>query len=241
MSNSQTLLDQISSNQAYKEVVVNALLDAASPAMLWGRHASACNGLVWGYTGGNYQTGSVANAIANGSLTLTASATNYIYASSSNGAVSVNATGFPAGQIPLYTVVTGATTVTNYTDQRSYAPSAITGAGVGIYDVGIYVEGLSSNNEVVWEFVSPRSWTLPLGASGAAVAGVPATGSATYTLAKNGTAIGTITWAAGATAGTISITANTSFVAGDILTMTAPASADATLANLAVTLAGTRP
>lgn len=241
MSNSTTLLDTISSTQANKEVVVNALLDAASPATLWGRHGSASAGLTWAYYGGNYQVGATANAIANGTVTLTASTTNYVYANASTGAVSVNTTGFPGGAIPLYTIVTGTSTVTSYTDSRSYAPSATVGAGVGIYDVGIYVEGVTSNNEVVWDFVSPRGWTLPSGASGAAVAGIAATASTTYTVAKNGTSIGTIAWAASGTVGTISITSSTSFVAGDVLSLTGPATADTTLANVAITLAGTRP
>lgn len=240
MSNSTTLLDTIAANQAAKEVVVNALLDAASPSTLWGRHASACNGLTWGYYGGNYQVGATANAIANGTLTLTASTTNYVYASASTGAVSVNTTGFPAGSIPLYSIVTGTTTVTSYTDQRSYQPSGAAPAS-GLYDVGGYIEGLASNNEVVWKFYSPRAWTLPAGASGGAAADVAATASCTFTLQKNGSAIGTVTFAAAGTVGTVSITSSTSVAAGDVLTLVAPAAADATLANIAFTLAGTRP
>lgn len=131
MSNSTTLLDTISVNQSNKEAVVNALLDAASPATLWGRHASACNALTWGYYGGNYQVGATANAIANGTVTLTASTTNFVYANATTGAVSVNTTGFPAGSIPLYNIVTGTTTVTSYTDERSYQPSAVTPSGAG--------------------------------------------------------------------------------------------------------------
>lgn len=127
MSNSTTLLDTIASNQAAKEVVVNALFDAASPSMIWGRHASACSGLTWGFYGGQYG----ANAIANGTVTLTASTTNYVYADNSTGAVSVNTTGVPTGKIPLYTVVTGTTTVTSYTDLRSYAPTSQLGGGGG--------------------------------------------------------------------------------------------------------------
>lgn len=242
MSNSTTLLDTIAANQAAKEVIMNALADAFSPASLWGRHASACNGLTWGYYGGNYQIGLTSNAIANGTVTLTASTTNYLYADPTTGALSINTTGVPSGKIPLYSIVTGTTTVTSYTDLRSYQPSATPPvSSSGVYDIGIYVEGLTTNSEIVWEFVAPRAWTLPAGASGAAVAQVAATGSTTYTLAKNGTSIGTIAWAASGTVGTISVTASTSFAAGDILSLTGPATADATLANIAVTLAGTRP
>ena len=127
MSNSTTLIDQISSTQATKEVVANANFDAASPAMLWGRRASTTAGLTWGYVGGSYTVGTTVNAIANGTVTLTASATNYVYANASTGAVSVNTTGFPAGAIPLYQIVTSSTGVSSYTDCRSYQPSAIGG------------------------------------------------------------------------------------------------------------------
>ncbi|OJA81055.1 hypothetical protein, partial [Burkholderia ubonensis] len=138
MGNSTVQLDQISSTQANKEVTANALFDAASPGSLWGRHASATSGLTWGYYGGNFvdNTGT-AHAISNGTLTLTASATNYIYADKTTGAVSANTTGFPAGQVPLYSVVTNASTATSYLDYRSYQPSA-TGGGAGtVTSVGL--------------------------------------------------------------------------------------------------------
>lgn len=242
MSNSTTLLDTIAVNQANKEAVVNALLDAASPAMLWGRHASACSGLTWGYYGGLYvDSTATQHAIANGTVTLTASTTNYLMADATTGAVTANTTGFTAGKVPLYSIVTGTTTVTSYTDCRSYQPSAVLPTNVGIYDVGGYVEGLATASELVWEFYSPRAWTLPSGASGGGKAGVAATGSATFTLAKNGTSIGTFVWAASGTVATLSITSTTSIAAGDVLSLTAPSSADATLANIAFTLSGTRP
>jgi hypothetical protein len=132
MSNSTTNLDTIASNQASKEVVVNALLDAASPATLWGRHASACSGLTWGYYGGSFvDSTATLHAIANGTVTLTASTTNYLYADPTTGALSANTTGFPAGKIPLYAIVVGTSTVTSYTDWRSYQPSAVTPGGGG--------------------------------------------------------------------------------------------------------------
>ncbi|KVP76933.1 hypothetical protein WJ94_16110 [Burkholderia ubonensis] len=138
MGNSTVQLDQISSTQANKEVTANALFDAASPGSLWGRHASATSGLTWAYYGGNFVDNTGTNhAISNGTLTLTASATNYIYANATTGAVSANTTGFPAGSVPLYSVVTNASTATSYTDYRSYQPSA-TGGGTGtVTSVGL--------------------------------------------------------------------------------------------------------
>ncbi|MBY4799889.1 hypothetical protein K6W78_07720 [Burkholderia cepacia] len=152
MADSSTNIDQISSTQANKELTMNALVDAASPAMLWGRHASASFGLTWGYYGGRFvdNTGT-AHAIANGSITLSASTTTYIFADNVTGAVSSNTTGFPAGKVPLYSVVTGASSVTSWLDYRSYQPSATAGSGAGtVTSVGLSMpSGFSVANSPV--------------------------------------------------------------------------------------------
>ena len=63
-----------------------------------------------------------------------------------------------------------------------------------------------------------------------------ATGSSVFNLAKNGTNFGTVTFAASGTTGTFAAASATSFAAGDVLTVTGPATADATLADIALTL-----
>lgn len=118
MSDSATNLDTIATAQASKEVTANALYDAGSPATLFGRRASTSSGLTWGFYGGKLLVDGVVTSIANGTVALTASTTNYVEASRA-GVVSRNTTGFTAGSIPLYTVVTGASTVTSYTDHRT--------------------------------------------------------------------------------------------------------------------------
>jgi hypothetical protein len=123
MSNSTTNLDLISTSQANKEITANSLFDAASPAMLYGRRAVATSGLTWGYYGGTVSISGTPTQIANGTVTLTASATNYIEADPADGTVSVNQTGFTTGRTPLYSVVAGASTVTSYTDQRTLGGS----------------------------------------------------------------------------------------------------------------------
>jgi uncharacterized protein YaiE (UPF0345 family) len=117
MADSTTNLDTISSSQASKEVTANAMFDALSPASLFGRRASTTSALTWGFYGGKLSVDGVITAIANGTVALTGSTTNYVEATRA-GVVSANTTGFTAGRIPLYTVVTGASTVTSYTDQR---------------------------------------------------------------------------------------------------------------------------
>jgi hypothetical protein len=125
MSDSTTLLDTISSSQATKEVTANALFDAASPAMIFGRRASTTTALTWGFYGGRLLVDGVLTAIANGTVALTAANTNYVEATRA-GVVSANTTGFTAGRIPLYTIVAGASTVTSYTDERAPVDPAYT-------------------------------------------------------------------------------------------------------------------
>lgn len=125
MASSTTHLDLITPSQAAKEFTANALADASSPAALFGRRASLCSGLNWFYYGGAMIVDGVLTAIANNAaaLVLSASTTNYIEASRA-GVVSKNTTGFTPGAIPLYTAITGASTVTSFTDHRAWATPA---------------------------------------------------------------------------------------------------------------------
>lgn len=131
MSSSTTNLDLIAQSQSSKEVTANALFDAGSPSTLFGRRASLCSGLNWFYYGGVMLVDGVLTTISNNAaaLALTASATNYIEATRS-GVVSKNTVGFTGGAIPLYVAVTGASTVTSYTDVRPWVqPAFLTGNG----------------------------------------------------------------------------------------------------------------
>lgn len=123
MANSVTNLDEIQSNQAQKEVTANALFDAASPATVYGRRASTTAGLTWGYYGGNVtKSDGTLEQIANGTLTLTASATNYIVALKSTGAVSFSTASTNwnnrSDYYRLYSVTTNASATTGWTDAR---------------------------------------------------------------------------------------------------------------------------
>lgn len=236
MSNSTTLIDTIATNQSSKEVLANALFDASSPAMLWGRRSSACSGLTWGYYGGWYN-----GQIANGTVSLTASATNYLMADASTGAVTVNTTGFTSGKIPLYLVVTGTTTVTSYTDERSYAPAALSAAGAMPYDLLMYFPGVPAASQVMGRIIVPRAITLPASLSGSYASSITSAAAATtLTLAKNGSSIGTVNFAAGSSTATFTFTSSVSFAAGNILTLTNQAPADSALANVSLSLAATR-
>ena len=92
MSNSTITFDALVQSQASKEITANAMFDALSPASLYGRRQSTSSGLTWGYYGGNVLVNGVLTQIANATLTLTASTTNYIEAEPTTGAVSSNTT-----------------------------------------------------------------------------------------------------------------------------------------------------
>jgi len=116
---------------------------------------------------------------------------------------------------------------TAYVDKLSY------------YDIMGGSTGRPASNAIVMTFVAirPVNFAINMGIS-QAVAGTAATSQTIYTLKKNGTSFGTITYASGATLATFSSTA-TSFISGDILTVVAPTPSDATLSDLGFTLTGT--
>ncbi len=87
----------------------------------WGWKESSTTGLVWGYYGGPAWNGSSWVMVSDGTLTLTANASNYIERTP-GGAVSASTTGW-AGNLPTALVVTGASSITSTTDYRGSTES----------------------------------------------------------------------------------------------------------------------
>jgi hypothetical protein len=120
MSDSTSVLASLllTSNQAAKEAAANNLFNAASPSMLYALNPATTTGLTFGYIGGRFD----GTSISNGTVTLTASNTNYIVASRSTGAVSVSTatTNWDdrANYARLYKVVAGGSAITSYEDHR---------------------------------------------------------------------------------------------------------------------------
>jgi len=149
MANSTTNLDTLSSSQASKEVTANELFDAGSPATAFGRRASTSSGLTWGFYGGTVLVDGVITQIANGTVALTASATNFVERTRA-GVVSANTSAFTPGRIPLYTAVTGASTVTSYTDHRSTeVPSPAGLLSVAVTTANVTLTDPQSRNRII--------------------------------------------------------------------------------------------
>ena len=179
MANSTSNIDAISVSQASKEVTANAFFDAASQAATYGRRASTSSGLTWGYYGGNVVKSDGATAqIANGTLTLTVSTTNYIVAAKATGAVSVatattnwdNTTDYWR----LYSVVCGASTVTSWSDVRAIGQYTGSGSGGG---GGGMTNPMTTSGDLITGGASGAPGRLGVGSSGQVlkvIGGVPA-------------------------------------------------------------------
>jgi len=124
MANSSSNLDLLAQSQQGKEVTANALFDAASPGMLFGRRAAGCVALTWAYYGGVMLVSGTPTRINNGTLALSASSTLYVEATTT-GVVSSNTAGWTSGRSPLYKITTGAASVTSYEDWRCMALATV--------------------------------------------------------------------------------------------------------------------
>ena len=132
MADSTTNLDLIATSQAQKEVTANDLFDAGSPATALGRRATTTLGLTWGYYGGVVALGDGSLLqVANGTKTLTNTATNYVELDTSDGSVDVNTSGWTgSGKKRLYKIVVAGGLVTSFEDWRT---TSITPSG-GVSD-----------------------------------------------------------------------------------------------------------
>lgn len=139
---STNTLPQVSQSAIERETLINELLANASPAILFGVNPDTTTALTFGYLGGRLN----GTAAANGTVSLTASTTNYIVADRSTLAVTVSTATTNWNDSTtygrLYKVVTGTATVTSYEDHRagtggilapssSYTPSQSVNAQTG--------------------------------------------------------------------------------------------------------------
>jgi hypothetical protein len=106
----------------------------------------------------------------------------------------------------------------------------------GTYDIGFFVADVMTDAEIVGKLVAVRAFTIPASATGSqAKAETASTGNVTFDLQKNGVSFGTVRFNISATA-TFTVASATSFTAGDVLKVVAPATADSTLADVAINL-----
>lgn len=141
------------------------------------------------------------------------------------------------------TLSPGVTYIVHTDGTANSVDAAVCGEAAGStpYDFYAFVPGVMVNSMTILGIDALRAFTFPISLTGSVFkAGVAATGSTTVTLLKNGVSIGTVVWSASGTTGAITFAGAVSFAVGDIFTMTGPATADATLANIRFNFKGTR-
>lgn len=107
------------------------------------------------------------------------------------------------------------------------------------YDIAGFLALKPANSQIMLRLPMIRAISFGvnmLGSIGGAA--VAATASTTFTIAKNGVNFGTMGYAIGATVPTFTAATPPTFAIGDILMVTAPASADATLSDVGFILSG---
>ena len=109
--------------------------------------------------------------------------------------------------------------------------------GSAIYDIAGSTLSKPTDGAVLMRFSVNRAFNLPAGLTDSKAESVIApTGQAVYTIKKNGISIGSIDFAASNNNATFTFTSQQSFVVGDLLTIEAPATADATHDEISWTL-----
>lgn len=114
-----TVLQQWATSQANPEIPVNENFAALAHVAVYAKNATTTTGLTWGYLGGRWG----GFAVTTGTLTLAASATNYVVVARATGVISSSATSTNWDNTDdyarVYKLTTGASTVTAEEDHRT--------------------------------------------------------------------------------------------------------------------------
>lgn len=125
-----TQLQQMASDMSSREAIFNDVAETLSASGIFGKDQRSTTGLTWGYYGGLYNGAD----IADGTVTLTDNATNYVVVLRSSGVLSVSTSttnGANALYARLYKLTTVSGVVTTQVDQRMDANGLLIGGSGG--------------------------------------------------------------------------------------------------------------
>lgn len=111
----------------------------------------------------------------------------------------------------------------------------VPGVLVSFYDIGVFVEGKTTDAQNVLIYNVPRTLVMPAGLTGSIFTClVNPTSTAVFTLLRNGVSIGTLSFATNGVC-TVTFASQVVWSAGDQFKITSQGTADATLAGIAMT------
>jgi hypothetical protein len=140
------------------------------------------------------------------------------------------------------TITLGAGEVSSFfTDGTANGLIFVGNSGLRPYDIGGFFVTVPGASEILSQHIFVRPVTLPINLTGSrGHANTLATALTICDIQKNGASIGSLRYPAATAAATFTLPSATSFAVGDRLSIIAPNTPDATLANFMWTLMGTR-
>lgn len=129
----------------------------------------------------------------------------------------------------------------NYEDMTLIS-SGVAGAAARPYDIAVFVPGVTTDAQLIARVTILRAFKFADDFAGSdGNTGTNPTSAATFTFKKNGSTIGTLTFnTSGAPTFLTSGSGDETFAAGDILAIESQATADATMADISISLLGVR-
>ena len=209
MSDSETPFGTIAIGQGNQAIKANALFNASAPVAIYALKAATTTGLALGYHGGKISVNGVVTVIGDGTLSLTASVTNYVEAHPLTGAVSKNSSAYTPGYWRIGRAVTGTASITTWYDDRflnfgkqtwlltkafpSDANYTLTQPEAEADVISITAGVISTTRDFIVPIIFPKIWTIInntaqsvriIGASGT---GITIATAKTATVMANGT------------------------------------------------------
>jgi len=118
MSDSSTPFGTVSTGAGNQTSKANALFNACSTASIYAKKDATTTGLTLGYHGGKISINGVVTVIADGTIAMTASSTNYVEVNPATGAVSKNTTAYTPGYWRIGRAATVVSSISIWYDDR---------------------------------------------------------------------------------------------------------------------------
>lgn len=176
MADSQYPFGSLSQSGLSQDIKANSLFDALSQAALWALNIATTSGITLGLHGGKAPLVGVITTVADQTIALSASSTNYLEAHPDTLAVSKNTTAFTPGYLPIAQVSTNTTGIvpsTGFVDCRMLALATNATLAKALSDANTtltraeaanstltFTGTLTATRDIVVPLVGKKQWTV---------------------------------------------------------------------------------